>query len=316
MSAKAARGAPPRSKGRGKPQGQRQGRGRAAAPPSVWGERVRRASSWLLGGVLVAVLIASAWVLKVPQMLGLTAGEAAGEAGFSLRHVEIKGAQHLPQIEIYNIAFDQPSASMPLVDLEATRQRLLRFGWVKDARVSRRLPDTLVVDIVERRPAAVWQHNQQLALIDMDGVVLQAVRLDALPALPLVIGPDANAHVGELAHLVSVAPQLKAAMSGATWVGGRRWDIRFQTGETLSLPEGETVAARALDRFARMDQNTPLLGRGFLRFDLRIPDRFVVRTGHDLGGTPPSIAPSTPPAAVPAPPTAPATGPVDVAKTI
>jgi cell division protein FtsQ len=30
---------------------------------------------------------------------------------------------------------------------------------VQDARVSRRLPDTLVVDIVERTPSAVWQHT-------------------------------------------------------------------------------------------------------------------------------------------------------------
>ena len=34
------------------------------------------------------------------------------------------------------------------------------FGWVKDARVSRRLPDTLVIDIVERTPAALWQNQR------------------------------------------------------------------------------------------------------------------------------------------------------------
>ena len=34
------------------------------------------------------------------------------------------------------------------------------IGWVKDARVSRRLPDTLVIDIVERTPAALWQKQR------------------------------------------------------------------------------------------------------------------------------------------------------------
>jgi cell division protein FtsQ len=311
MSAKAARGAPARRSTKSKAQG----RGRASAPPpSPWGERVRRASGWLFAGILVAVALAAMWTLRVPQMLGFTAGEAAGEAGFALRHVEIKGAQHVPQIEIYNIAFDQPSNSMPLVDLEATREKLLRFGWVKDARVSRRLPDTLVVDIVERKPAAVWQRNGQLALVDLEGVVLQQVKLEAMPALPLIIGPDANAHIGELARLVAAAPQLKPAMSGATWVGGRRWDIRFQTGETLSLPEGEKVAAKALDRFARMDQNSPLLGRGFLRFDMRIPDKFVIRVPDEPGAAIPAIASEHAPA--PAPPAPPASGGVDVAKTI
>ncbi|MEA2998292.1 MAG: cell division protein FtsQ [Sphingomonadales bacterium] len=312
MSAKTARGGGPRQKA--KPGRKPQGRGKAVAPPSALGEAVRRVSGWIFAGLLAAIFIASLVMLRVPQALGLTAGEAAGEAGFSLKHVEIKGTRHIPQIQVYNIAFDQPSSAMALVDLEATRQRLLRFGWVRDARVSRRLPDTLVVDIVERRPAAIWQNNRQLALIDMDGVVLQPVRLDAMPALPLVIGPDANRHAGELARLVSAAPQLKPVMAGATWIGGRRWDIRFQTGETLALPEGEDEAHRALDRFARMDQNTPLLGRGFMRFDMRIPGRFVIRVSGDPGSSIPSIAPDKAPApAAPPPPTA---GAVDVTKTI
>src|SRR3954454_17657371 len=244
MSARISRGggSRPTARGNRKPQG----RGRAASPPSPLGEAVRRVSGWVLAGLLAAIFVASLIMLRVPQMLGLTAGEAAGEAGFSLKHVEIKGARHIPQSQVYSIAFDQPSSATALVDLEATRQRLLRFGWVRDARVSRRLPDTLVVDIVERRPAAIWQNNRQLALIDMDGVVLQPVRLEAMPALPLVIGPDANRHAGELARLVAVAPQLRPAMAGATWVGGRRWDIRFQTGEILSLPEGDEAARRAL----------------------------------------------------------------------
>jgi cell division protein FtsQ len=70
-------------------------------------------------------------------------------------------------------------------------------------------------------------------------------------------------------------------LAGATWVGNRRWDLRFQSGETLALPEGEQDAARALIRFARMDGVTGLLGEGFQRFDMRVPDRFVVRVPRD-----------------------------------
>src|ERR687889_494205 len=103
---------------------------------------------------------------------------------------------------------------MPLIDVAAPRQRLLKFGWVRDARVSRRFPDTLVVDIVERRPAAIWQYNQQLSLIDMEGVALAREKLEAMRALPLVIGPAANQHAAELARLVGAAPQLKPVMAG------------------------------------------------------------------------------------------------------
>jgi cell division protein FtsQ len=260
--------------------------------------------------MLIALAGALLWALRIPQMAGGTLGESVGEMGFAMKRVEIKGAVHIRQIDVYNIAFDQPSTAMPLVDLEATRQRLLRFGWVRDARVSRRLPDTLVVDIVERRPAAIWQHNQRLALIDMDGVVLEAVRLDAMPDLPLLIGPAANLHAAELARLTQAAPNLKPAMAGASWVGGRRWDLRFQSGEVLALPEGEAAARKALTKFASMDQAVQLLGKGYVRIDMRDPKRMLIRLPGDPGSSVPEIAPEAPP---PAPPAA---GTVDTARTI
>jgi cell division protein FtsQ len=287
VSARTAR-APQRKAGKSRASG----RGRGRARPGGFGEAVRRVSGWIFLALLAALVLAVIAELRIPQLIGTKAGETIGKAGFSLRHVEIKGARHITKLDVYNIAFDQPSAAMPLVDLEATRQRLLRFGWVRDARVLRRLPDTLVIDIVERRPAAIWQHNQQLALIDMDGTVLAPVRLDAMPNLPLIIGPAANLHAAELGRLVEAAPQLKPVMAGANWVGERRWDLRFQSGEVLALPEGEDAARRALAKFAEIDQATQLLGRGIVRFDMRIPGKLIARVSSEPGG---GIAPPAPP---------------------
>jgi cell division protein FtsQ len=190
---------------------------------------------------------------------------------------------------------------MPLVNLDEVRAKLLRYGWVQDARVSRRLPDTLVVDIVERTPAAVWQYQGRLRLIDASGVVLEDVSGDATPDLPLLIGPNANRHAAELTALLGKAPSLKPVIAGASWIGERRWDLRFQSGETLALPEGEAEAGHALAKFARMDSAQRLLGRGFLRFDMRDPTRFVARVDrqmHAIDGSataPPPAAPSTTP---------------------
>lgn len=309
MSKAIARGSGQRSKARAPARGKAQ-RGRGPAPAPALPDAVRRFSWWIFYGMMIALGGALLWALRVPQMVGGTMGESVGEMGFALKHVEIKGATHVRKIDVYNIAFDQPSSAMPLVDLEATRQRLLQFGWVRDARVSRRLPDTLVVDIVERRPAAIWQHNQRLALIDMDGVVLEAVRLDAMPDLPLLIGPAANLHAGELARLTLAAPNLRPALAGASWVGGRRWDLRFQSGEVLALPEGEAAARKALTKFASMDQSVQLLGKGYVRIDMRDPRRMLIRLPGDPGSTVPEIAPEAPP---PAPV---GSGDVDTARTI
>ena len=87
-------------------------------------------------------------------------------------------------------------------------------------------------------------------------------------------------------------PTLKPQLASATWVGGRRWDLNLQSGETVALPEGEGVAKVALVKFARLDKSTGLLGRGIVRFDLRIPDKMIVRLPRAPGEP---IAPPAPP---------------------
>ena len=250
----------------------------------------KRIGGWVFAGMAAAVAIALILAFQLPAIAGTAVAETIGQAGFTMKRVEIKGAQRVSRLDIYNVAFDQPSMALPLVDLEGTRDRLLQFGWVKEARISRRWPDTLVVDVIERRPMAIWQNNQQLSLIDSEGVVLEPVRLESMPDLPLLIGPSANRQVGNLSALLEATPHLRPQISGATWVGGRRWDIRFQTGEMLTLPEGEE-AARAILRFARMDQQTQLLGRGFVRFDMRDPRRMIVRVSREPGTSVPELAP-------------------------
>jgi cell division protein FtsQ len=172
---------------------------------------------------------------------------------------------------------------MPLVDLDAIRAQAMTLGWVKDVRVARRYPDTIVVDVDKRIAAAIWQNRQRLSLIDADGVVLETVALDRMPDLPLVIGPAANLQAAALTRLLDSAPTIKPMFAGATWIGGRRWDVRFQSGEVLALPEGEAAAAKALAKFARMDATAALLGKGLVRFDMRIPGKIYIRMSREPG---------------------------------
>lgn len=226
-----------------------------------------------VGLIAIAVIIA----LDIPAKAMTQAGEAIGRAGFTVNRVDVKGLRQMDSAPVYAIAADSKSMAMPLVDVHAIRERLLRYGWIKDARVSRRLPDTLVIDIVEREPAALWQDKQRLALIDLEGVVLDRVPINEMPDLPLLIGPGANVRADQLDALLQTVPTLKPQLASATWVGGRRWDLSFQTGETVALPEGDAASRAALGKFAKMDKSAGLLGRGLVRFDLRIPGKMIVR---------------------------------------
>ena len=238
---------------------------------------LQRMASWAIVAIVGGVAIGVAIVAGVPAILRAQAADLAVRTGFEVDKVEVRGVERMDELPVYNIALGQVDRSMLSVDLPKVREEMLKLGWVKDARISRRLPDTLVVDIVEREPVAVWQHEGQLHLIDVNGVVLQAVSASAMPDLPLVVGPNANRQTAGLNKLMENAPALKPMLAGATWVGNRRWDLRFQSGETLSLPEGEKSSASALVNFARMDGVNRLLGRGIVKFDMRDPDRFVLR---------------------------------------
>lgn len=237
-------------------------------------------------GLFLALIAAVVLVaLDVPHRAIVSLGEAIGRAGFTVKRVDVVGIRHMDSAPVYQIALDQRSMAMPLVDVSDIREQLLKFGWVKDARVSRRLPDTLVVDIVERTPAALWQGPDQLALIDSDGTVIDRVPVTQMPDLPLLIGPGANLHERDLNDLLDAAPTLKPQLVSASWIGGRRWDLSLQTGETIALPEGQDAAKKALSKFADLDKSTGLLGRGLLRFDLRLPSKMIVRFPTPPGGT-------------------------------
>jgi cell division protein FtsQ len=73
------------------------------------------------------------------------------------------------------------------------------------------------------------------------------------------------------------APALKPLVKASTWVGNRRWDLTFDTGERLLLPEGDKQSSDALKRFAALDGTQRLLGRGFVRFDMRVGDTMYVQ---------------------------------------
>lgn len=248
-----------------------------AAKLPVKQESANRLARWAFGLFVAAIVVVSAIALELPAKAWTSFGEAMGEAGFRVQRVDVTGVKNMDSKPVYDIAFNQQSTAMPLVDAAGIREQLLQYGWVKDARVARRLPDTLVIDIVERDSAAIWQDKNRLSLVDSDGVVLGPVKVTEMPDLPLLVGEGANAQSRYLERLLSDAPTLKPQLESATWVSRRRWDLTFQTGETVALPEGEVAAKTALAKFAKLDKSTGLLGRGIVRIDLRVPGKMIVR---------------------------------------
>lgn len=224
--------------------------------------------------LILAAAVAAAWFIAslagIPQIAHARMAHAAADAGFEVRRVKVTGVERMNELKVYERALAERDRPMPLVDLEALRQRMLELDWVKDARVSRQLPDTIIVDIVEREEHAVLEKPNRLVLIDDKGNELEPISRENAQGKLLIHGPGAQKQVEALDQLLDAAPALKPQVASAEWVGNRRWNLAFKTGQVLALPQGEAKSAHALISFAKLDGHYRLLGGKAVSIDMRV----------------------------------------------
>ncbi|RAK60601.1 cell division protein FtsQ [Phenylobacterium hankyongense] len=263
------RAAPPRP---GAPAGGR--------PPAPHGPGLSPKNALIVAaGVLVLALIVGLGTGHRGERLVQAAGSSIdgrfGQAGFRLRAVHVEGASPMATADIVRAAAvykDQPLLGL---DLEALRKRVEQVGWVKEARVVRLLPDTLVVAVVERRQLAVWQHAGHSVVIDEHGQVIPEADPGRFPTLPLIVGEGGAVAAPAILPILAQRPRLMERMDAIVRVDDRRWDLRMKDGSLIQLPAvGEEEALMQLEQ---LDQRSRILELGFERIDLRNPDVVAVR---------------------------------------
>ena len=230
----------------------------------------------ILGGAVVLAWIVASFA-GIPAMARQQLAVFAADAGFEVKRVEVRGVKHLSELKVYERVLGERDRAMPLVDIDGLRAELMQLAWVEDARVSRQMPDTLVIDVVERKPHAVLRKADRLVLIDATGHELETISAARAKGKLVLSGPGASRQVVTLTDLLSAAPALKPQVREAEWVGNRRWNLTFKTGQVLALPEGARPSTKALMSFARLDGINRLLGGKVAAFDMRAPDRIYLR---------------------------------------
>ena len=234
--------------------------------------------------LILAAAAAGAWAIAsaagLTELAGRQLAYTAADAGYEVSRVEVRGVKRMNELKVYERVLGQHDRAMPLVDLHALRAALMNprdFPWVADVRVSRQLPDKIVVDIVERTPHAVLRRPDRLVLIDHTGHELEPVSPAKARSMLLISGPGAQRQVEALTALLDAAPALRPQVAEAEWVGNRRWNLTFKTGQVLALPQGTERSAGALIEFARLDGTNRLIGGKVVAFDMRVPSRIYVR---------------------------------------
>ena len=260
-------------------------RGRTAAPaggPSA--ATILLAALGVLLAALVLILATGGRGARMVEAFGAGVSARLADAGFRLAAVRVKGASPLATGDILKAAGlykDQPLAGM---DLDAIRRRIESVGWVHDVRVVRLLPDTLMIQVVERRQLAVWQAGGRRQVIDVRGAPIPEADPARFPGLPLVVGAGANAVAADLLLELSRRPEVMSQVDALVRVDQRRWDLRLKSGGVIQLPaEGQAAALRRLDE---LDRASGMMRIGFERLDLRDPTVVAVRPRPGGAATP------------------------------
>ena len=223
---------------------------------AVWAVGPKRLGLGLVAVAFLAVvggLWLDGWFERQADAAVAAVERGSAAAGFALRDVQVEGRQR----------------SDPTLLLQT-------LPWVRSASVERRLPDVLYLRLEEHEPLALWQNAGKLAVIGRKGDVIAGAVPKQFTSLPLVVGPDAPKHAQDLLLLLAKTPELSGKLAAAVRVGQRRWNLKFENGLEVRLPE--QGAAGAWRRFASLNREHGLLERDLTFIDLRQEDRVILRT--------------------------------------
>ncbi len=245
---------------------------------------------WTAGAVVLAGLGgAIGWTVESGHAVRIWETGVEGlhritaDAGLAVDDILVAGRGETDPEDLLEVIGIERGAPILQVDLDALRERVTALPWVKSARVERHLPDTLFIELTERRPLALWQRHRALALVDEDGVVIPDRELGRFSSLPIVIGDGAPERARDAIAMLAGEPDLLTRVRALTWIGDRRWTIRLDDlqggGIDVQLPE--SGAAAAWSQLAVMDRDHGVLKRDVTAVDLRIPNQLIVRVPSD-----------------------------------
>jgi cell division protein FtsQ len=213
---------------------------------------------------------------RTKNWIGNKTVEAGAGMGFSVNNILVEGRVYIdPAIlkAVINVEKGDPLLAFNPAEM---REQLKQLNWIRDVHVERRMPDTLYIGLVEKKPLALWQTKGALELLDEEGKPITRENLGRFRNLVIVMGDEAPAQAPELIRNLKAEPKILSNLKAAKWMGERRWDLVFKNDVTAKLPEEEI--GLALRRLASAIQDNNILEKNIVSVDLREEGRMIVQT--------------------------------------
>ena len=197
---------------------------------------------------------------------------------FGSYKVEISGNKQITTEEIEEIVLKTISqknyhSKQSLLIQDIVDNLKTNLPWLKEVTIVRTMPGKLNIFINEYKPFAIWNHNDKLSLIDEQGNQMPYYESDEFDDMIIVSGPNANIKYKSLFNIFSLNEEVSQQVYSATWIGNRRWNIRFKNGILVKLPENKI--SRAWERLGNL-QEIKGSSIGLKVIDLRVADKIYL----------------------------------------
>jgi len=228
----------------------------------------------LVLGAAVILLIVTKQSSHIFQDVRYKICEFFGDYGYSLENVIITGQNNVSNAEIIKSLNADVGTPIFSINLDDSLNELTKNGWIKSAIVQRKLPDTIIVDLLEREPIALWQVNKELFVIDKEGEVIKATSPEKFKGFIYLVGEDANVYAAQLIDLLAKKPELASKVIYAVRYGQRRWDLNLQENINVKLPQENLEPA--YDYLIKLFDTGKLFGNSLKTIDLRDKKKYYI----------------------------------------
>ena len=105
---------------------------------------------------------------------------------FDIQKIEVKNISHYTEEQVVDLSKIKKGTNLFETSMSDARDRLMTDPYMKDTKIERKLPGTVVITVKERVEYAAVPYGTEYILIDDEAVVLS--RTSAEPRLPLLMG--------------------------------------------------------------------------------------------------------------------------------
>ena len=162
------------------------------------------------------------------------------------------------------------------LDINNLQKIINKIDSVESSNVRINDSGVLLVEVIERKPVAVYREQDELSLIDIKGYKITNIfsRSDRKD-LPLIVGTEGNYQVKEALEIYQLLSVNINEIRGLIRIGKRRWDIIFKNNKRIKLPEKNPK--RLLRKFLSSDKSYLISSNNFSIIDLRFTNKIILR---------------------------------------